>query len=45
MNLTILPPPISIEGFTISLVWHQRNTNNAPHQWLRQQIVNAARDV
>ncbi|MDJ0747133.1 MAG: LysR family transcriptional regulator [Xenococcaceae cyanobacterium MO_167.B27] len=45
MNLKLLPPPIPIEGFTISMVWHQRNTNNPPHQWLRQQIVDAVRDI
>jgi DNA-binding transcriptional LysR family regulator len=45
MNLKILPPPIPIEGFTISMVWHQRNTNNLAHQWLRQQIIEAIRDV
>ncbi|VEP17588.1 Transcriptional regulator, LysR family [Hyella patelloides LEGE 07179] len=42
MNLKLLPPPIPIEGFTVSMVWHQRNTNNPGYQWLREQIVNAA---
>ena len=45
MNLKILPPPIPIEGFTVSMVWHQRHTNNLAHQWLRQQIIEAIRDV
>lgn len=45
MNLKILPPPIPLEGFTVSMVWHQRNTNNLAHQWLRQQIVEAVRDI
>lgn len=45
MNLRLLPPPIPIKGFTVSMVWHQRNTNNPPHQWLRQQIVAAVRDI
>ena len=45
MNLKLLPPPIAIEGFTVSMVWHQRNTNNSQHQWLRQQIVNAVRNI
>ena len=45
MNLTILPPPIPLEDFTVSMVWHQRNTNNLAHQWLRQQIIEAVRDI
>lgn len=45
MNLKILPPPIPTEGFTVAMVWHQRNTNNLAHQWLRQQIVEAVRDI
>ncbi len=45
MNLKILPPPMPIEGFTVSMVWHQRHTNNLAHQWLRQQIIEAIRDV
>ena len=34
MKLKLLPPPIAIEGFIVSMVWHQRNTNNSAHQWL-----------
>ncbi|BAU66123.1 transcriptional regulator, LysR family [Stanieria sp. NIES-3757] len=45
MNLKLLPPPIPIEGFTISLIWHQRNTNNPQHQWLRQKIVDSTKDI
>ncbi len=45
MNLKILPPPMPIEGFTVSMVWHQRHMNNLAHQWLRQQIIEAIRDV
>ncbi len=45
MNLEILPPPIPLEGFTVSMVWHQSNTNNLAHQWLRQQIIEAVRDI
>ena len=45
MNLKILPPPIPLEDFTVSMVWHQRNTNNLAHQWLRQQIIEAVRDI
>ena len=39
MSLKIFPPPIAVESFTISMVWHQRHTNNSSHQWLRKQIA------
>jgi len=45
MKLKLLPPPITIEGFTVSMVWHQRNTNNLGHQWLRQQIIDAVQNI
>ncbi len=45
MNLKLLPLPIEIEGFTVSMVWHRRNNNSLQHQWLRQQIIDAVRNV
>ena len=45
MNLKLFPPPIAIEGFAVSMVWHQRNNNSLQHQWLRQQIVDAVKDI
>ncbi|MEO0457477.1 MAG: LysR family transcriptional regulator [Cyanobacteria bacterium P01_A01_bin.114] len=41
MGLKLLPPPIDVTGFTVSMFWHQRNTNLPQHQWLRSQIVEA----
>lgn len=45
MNLKLFSPPIEIDGFTVSMVWHQRNNNNPQHQWLRQQVIDATRDI
>ena len=45
MNLKLLPPPIEIEGFTVSMIWHQRNTNRPQHQWLRTQIFEATQNI
>ena len=45
MNLKLLPPPIEIDGFVVSMAWHQRNNNSLQHQWLRQQIVDAVQDI
>ena len=41
IDLKLLSPPIEIEGFTVSMIWHQRHTNRPQHQWLRKQVMNA----
>ena len=45
MGLKILPPPVKVPGFTVSMVWHQRNTNTLSHQWLRSQLIEAAQGI
>ena len=45
MDLKLLSPPIEIEGFTVSMIWHQRHTNRPQHRWLREQIVEATRTI
>lgn len=45
MDLKLLPPPMEMEGFTVSMIWHQRNTNRPQHQWLRQQIIDAVSHI
>ncbi|MGB3755402.1 MAG: LysR family transcriptional regulator [Rivularia sp. (in: cyanobacteria)] len=45
LGLKLLQPPIEIKGFTVSMVWHQRNTNSLSHRWLRTQLLEAARDI
>lgn len=45
MNLKLFPPPVAIEGFAVSAIWHQRNNNSPRHQWLRSQIVNSVRNI
>ena len=45
MGLKLLPPPIDVSQFTISMFWHQRNNNLPQHQWLRNQLVEAAQGV
>ncbi|MEO1401271.1 MAG: LysR family transcriptional regulator [Cyanobacteria bacterium J06635_1] len=42
MGLKILPPPVDVTEFTVSMFWHQRNTNLPQHQWLRNQLIEAA---
>ena len=45
MGLKLLPPPIDVTGFTVSMFWHQRNTNLPQHQWLRSQLSEAAQTL
>ena len=34
-ELTMMPPPIFIEDFEVSLAWHQRNQNSPVLNWLK----------
>ena len=45
MDLKLLSPPMTIEGFTVSMIWHQRNTNRPQHQWLRAQVIEATQNI
>jgi len=37
--------PYSTPGIAVRAVWHQRNTDDAGHQWLRSQVNQAAASV
>jgi LysR family transcriptional regulator, mexEF-oprN operon transcriptional activator len=45
MGLKLLPPPIDVSGFTVSMIWHQRHKNRPQHQWLRSQLTAAAQNL
>ena len=45
MGLKILPSPVELQGFTVSMVWHQRHTNSLQHRWLREQLLEAAQNI
>ncbi|WP_436404883.1 hypothetical protein [Escherichia coli] len=34
-DLTIIPLPIKIPGFTKSMAWHERTHHDPAHQWIR----------
>lgn len=40
-----LPPPLDLETFAMSLVWHARHQDAPRHIWLRRAIVAAARQM
>jgi DNA-binding transcriptional LysR family regulator len=38
-------PPITLPAVTISQLWHDSNTHDQPHQWLRSCVTRAATTV
>ncbi|NJM43921.1 MAG: LysR family transcriptional regulator [Brachymonas sp.] len=38
-RLLVLKPPLPIEGFSVSMLWHERTHAHKAHQWLREQIL------
>lgn len=40
-GLEVLPPPLTIPGFTKVAAWHERSHLSAAHQWLRQLLAEA----
>ena len=36
-------PPLTIPGYTLSLVWHRRTAHDPAHVWLRERILGLAR--
>lgn len=45
MGLKLLPPPLDVTGFTVSMVWHQRHHNRPQHQWLKDQLLTAVQNL
>lgn len=38
-------PPMPVPGFTAALLWHERRHADPVHQWLRQNLAQAAKQV
>lgn len=45
LPLAIVPPPLALPAFEISMFWHERMHADLPHVWLRQEVVAATRDL
>jgi DNA-binding transcriptional LysR family regulator len=41
-GLELLRPPVEIEGFTLSQLWHERVQHDPAHVWLRKSIAEAS---
>ncbi len=43
LGLRRLAPPLELEGFSMAMVWHERQHADPAHQWLRGQIATVAK--
>jgi DNA-binding transcriptional LysR family regulator len=45
LGLRQLAPPLALEGFSMSMVWHERQHADAAHAWLRAAIASVAKEL
>ncbi|MCC9624409.1 LysR family transcriptional regulator [Thalassospira sp. MA62] len=38
-QIKLLPPPLTVPGFDMALVWHDRTTGHPLHRWIRERII------
>ena len=43
-KLRIFEPPLTIEGFTVAQMWHERNQRDPAQQWLREVLTQLAQE-
>jgi hypothetical protein len=34
----LVEPPVALETFPVSLLWHERTASHPAHLWLREQV-------
>ena len=39
--IAVLELPFDLDGFTLSMIWHERRQDDPAHLWLRRQVVEA----
>lgn len=42
LGLVTAPPPLALTRFQMALAWHERSHDDAPHRWLREQLLAVA---
>jgi len=45
LALATMTPPVHIPKFQIAIAWHERNHHDAPHRWLREQLIAVANEI
>ena len=41
-GVVLLPPPVPVPGFALSMMFHERSRNDPAHVWLRDLFVETA---
>jgi DNA-binding transcriptional LysR family regulator len=42
LPLRMIAPPVALEGFTMSLMWHERRHHDPAHAWFRNEVAATA---
>jgi DNA-binding transcriptional LysR family regulator len=42
LGLALLPVPMLLPAFTISMIWHKRHATDGAHAWFRGAVQRAA---
>jgi DNA-binding transcriptional LysR family regulator len=45
MDLQLVQPPLEVEQFFVSAYWHERQTRDPAHGWLREVLVDVCKNV
>lgn len=45
LDLVQMAPPLALPRFQIALAWHERDHDDPPHRWLREQLLAVAAEV
>jgi DNA-binding transcriptional LysR family regulator len=45
LKLQVLPVPLDLPAFRLTLLWHQRHHSDPAHRWLRQALVETATNL
>jgi DNA-binding transcriptional LysR family regulator len=45
LGLVQLAPPLALPKFQIAVAWHERNHDDPPHRWLREQLIAVAAEL
>jgi DNA-binding transcriptional LysR family regulator len=40
-GLQVIPPPLEIPSYQMTMIWHERSHRDPAHQWLRDQVISA----
>lgn len=45
LPIRVLAPPVPLPALRMSMQWHRYQTNDPSHRWLREQLVEVARQL